>query len=222
MRKIVVVLATLFTIGAQAQSKLGLKFAPTISNSRVSLVDSVYDVSSGANRVSMSIGLVYDHQLTETYFLSTGLIYLPKSLSYSVVREDGAALSTDVNKDGNKNAAESYKVQYLQIPTTLKLFTNELLPDGKIFFQVGTAFEFLVNSEPRDENYDQVTEFNKFDFSVILGSGFEYRAGINTTLFAEISYQRGLINQIKTLQGGYQEELFIRSNIVSIDLGIKF
>ncbi len=220
MRKIIVVFATLFVFGAQAQSKLGLKFSPTISTSRITLVDTTYDVNASASKGSVSIGLIYDHQLTDTYFLSTGLIYVPKSMGYAVVREDGANLST-IN-DGNRNASEGYKLQYLQVPTTLKLFTNEILPDGKIFFQVGTALEFLVNSEPRNEDFDQVEEFRKFDFSVILGTGFEYRAGINTTLFAEVSYQRGLVNQIKALQNEYQEELFIRSNVVSIDLGIKF
>jgi hypothetical protein len=220
MRKFVLALALLSTLGASAQSKLGLKFSPIISSSRITLVDSVYDVEQSASKVAFSLGLIYDHQISETYFISTGLIYLPKSLGYNLIREDGAALTSSA--DGKRNPTESYKVQYLQIPTTLKLFTNEILPDGKIFFQVGTALEFLVNSLPRDEDYDQITEFKKMDFSVILGTGFEYRAGINTTIFAEVSYQRGLVNQIKALQNTYQEELFIRSNLVSIDLGIKF
>jgi hypothetical protein len=164
--------------------------------------------------------LIYDHQITETYFLSTGLIFLPKKTSFTVSSED-----TNGSLPSGINPREAYKLQYLQIPVTLKLFTNEVMPDGRVFFQVGTALELLVNNEPIKEDYDMVKDFRNVDFSVILGGGFEYRAGINTTLFVEVSYQRGLVNQIRTLPkvGNFpQEELFIRSNIVSIDFGIKF
>lgn len=221
MRKLFLLFAlTLSTYLTNAQSKLGLKFSPIISSNRVSLVDSLYDVNSNGSNGTFSVGLIYDHELTETYFLSTGLIFVPKKTSFSVSAEESRTpLPSGVNP------RETYKLQYLQVPITLKLFTNEVIPDGRVFFQVGTALELLVNNEPVKEEYDLIKDFRNFDFSVIIGSGFEYRAGINTTLFAEVSYQRGLINQIKALpkvNDFPQEELFIRSNIVSIDFGIKF
>ncbi len=221
MRKFFFIITIIiFSSTVNAQSKLGLKFSPIISSSRVSLIDSLYDVTSNSSNGTFSIGLIYDHQITDTYFLSTGLIYLPKKTGFTVSSEDA-----NTPLPSNVNAREIYKLQYLQIPVTLKLFTNEVMPDGRVFFQVGTALEFLVNNEPVKEDYDMVKDFRNFDFSVILGGGFEYRAGINTTLFVEASYQRGLVNQIRTLPkvGNFpQEELFIRSNIVSLDFGIKF
>lgn len=218
MRKFILIFTLVFlSFLTNAQSKLGLKFAPVISSSRVSLVDSLYDLNSNGSNTTFSVGLIYDHEITETYFFSTGLIFLPKKTTFSVTAEEaGTALPSGVNP------RETYKLQYLQVPVTLKLFTNEVMPDGRVFFQVGTALEFLVNNEPLKEDYDLVKDFRSLDFSVILGGGFEYRAGINTTLFAEVSYQRGLVNQIKALRENFQEELFIRSNIVAIDLGIKF
>ncbi|MFY0600910.1 MAG: PorT family protein [Cyclobacteriaceae bacterium] len=218
MRKFIIIVALIsVSLLSNAQSKLGLKFSPIISSNRVALVDSLYDVKSSGSNGTFSVGLIYDHEITETYFLSTGLIFLPKKTSFSVSSEEA---STPL--PSGLNPRETYRLQYLQVPITLKLFTNEVMPDGRVFFQVGTALEVLVNNEPMKEDYDLVKDFKNTDFSVILGSGFEYRAGINTTLFAEVSYQRGLVNQIKALRENFQEELFIRSNIVAIDLGIKF
>ncbi|WP_258102901.1 porin family protein [Marinoscillum sp. MHG1-6] len=219
MRKNVLLL--LFLISAsflsQAQSKLGLKFSPVISSSRITLTDSTYDVNANGTRGTFSIGLIYDHQIAETYFFSTGLIFMPKR-THLQVRGENNPTSIPVGVNPN----ETYKLQYLQFPVTLKLYTNEIVPDGKIFFQVGSALEFLVNSEPSREDYDLVEDFTVFDFAVLLGTGYEYRVGVNTTLFFEVSYQRGLINQIKALRYDFQEELLIKSNIVALDFGIKF
>ena len=218
MRKFILIISILFvSYLSNAQSKLGLKFSPVISSNRVALVDSTYDVTSDGSNGTFSVGLIYDHEITETYFFSTGLIFVPKKTSFLVSGEEDTT-----SLPAGQSPRESYKLQYLQVPISLKLFTNEVMPDGRVFFQVGTALEFLVNNEPEKEDYTLVKDFRTVDFSVLLGGGFEYRAGINTTLFAEVSYQRGLINQVKALRENFQEELFIRSNVVMIDLGIKF
>ena len=155
--------------------------------------------------MKLSVGLVVDKPLTDAYYLSSGLIYMPKRVAF---RTDSAT-------------SEEYTVQYLQIPATLKLFTNEVAPDIKVYFQVGTALEFRVFDEPKDPANQVIRKFNPVDFLVILGSGIEYRAGINTIIFGGISYQRGLANTVSETIGG-AEDLQIRNTIVSFDLGVKF
>jgi len=217
MRRIpLIVLFSLLLFTAKSQSKLGLKFSPAISSNRVSLVDSVYDVEPVGSAFKFSLGLIYDHELTETYFISTGLIFVPKYVGVEVIAEPG---------EGGTIPAEptqEYRLNYLQIPISLKLFTNEIQPDTRIFFQVGIAPEIQVFNEPVEEEYDLIEEFRGFDTTILFGGGVEYRAGINTTLFASITYQRGLSNTIKTLKEDFEEDLFVRSTLVSLDIGIKF
>lgn len=218
MRKILFLLTlTLATFAVEAQSKLGLKFSPAISSNRISLVDSLNDVEATGSSFKFSLGLIYDHELTETYFLSTGLIFVPKQVAFEVTEEQDQP-----SAQSPEEPMQEYRLNYLQVPVSLKLFTNEVQPDTRIFFQVGLAPEIKVFSEPMEEEYDLIEEFKSVDATILFGGGVEYRAGINTTLFASITYQRGLGNVIKKENWGFQEELYIRSTLVSLDLGIKF
>lgn len=219
MRKIAL-LVTLFVVGTGvfAQSKLGLKFSPSISSNRVSLVDSIHDVTDGGSAFKFSLGLIYDHEITETYFFSTGLIFVPKQVAFHAGVEN--EYEGDTTYAGN--AFEEYRLNYLQIPLSLKLFTNEVQPDTRIYFQVGVAPEIKVFDEAKKEDYDLVKDFRNMDAIVLFGAGAEYRAGINTTLFGGFTYQRGLANVIKSESFGFQDDLIIRNTIFSFDLGIKF
>ncbi|MEQ8547777.1 MAG: porin family protein [Cyclobacteriaceae bacterium] len=217
MRKFITIITLIVSAYcAQAQSKLGLKFSPTIASNRIALVDSLLDVEKNASKFKFSVGLIYDLELSDTYYFSTGLVLVPKSVSFSVSEEPGTA-TTYIGEP-----QEAYNLQYLQIPLTLKLYTNEIMPDGRIYFQVGGAMEFLVNEEPTNEDYTLIREFKSVDTSIIGAVGFEYRAGINTSLYGGFSYQRGLSNTVKTMTVDFQDELFIRNTLVSLDLGIKF
>jgi hypothetical protein len=218
MRKIwLIVLFTSVSAITFGQSKLGLKFSPSISSTRSSLVDTLYDVEPESSSFKFSIGLIYDHELTETYFLSTGLIFVPKQVSFTA--------SPEVDQPTAKafdEPTQEYRLNYLQIPVSLKLFTNEIQPDMKVFFQVGVAPEIQIFSEPVEEEYDLIDEFKPLDLSILFGAGVEYRAGVNTTLFGSITYQRALLNTINKIEYKFQEELYLRSTVVSLDLGIKF
>lgn len=218
MRKtLFLILLGVTSYNVQAQSKLGLKFSPSISTNRISLIDSLYDVEPAGSQFKFSMGLIFDHEITETYYLSTGIIFLPKYVGFEVAEEPD---QPSANYTGEP--MEEYRVNYLQVPVSLKLFTNEVQPDMRIYFQVGMSAEFKVFSEPVEEEYVLIDEFRGFDSSVLFGAGVEYRAGINTTLFGGFSYQRGLANSIKSETFGFQQDLQIRNTLVSLDLGLKF
>ena len=188
---------------ASAQTQLGLKLAPVVASNRVT--NEAQSVDNDGSAFKFSVGLVVDKPLSDSYFLSSGLIYVPKRAAF---RTDSAT-------------SEEYTIQYLQIPITLKLFANEVAPDIKPYFQIGAGLEFKVFDEPAEPDYVVVEKFNPVDFSVLLGAGVEYRAGINTTLFTGISYQRGLANAVnETIAGA--DDLQIRNTIFSIDFGVKF
>lgn len=187
-----------------AQIKLGLKFAPVVTSNRAK--NDAQTVENDGSKMKFSIGLIADKTLSETYYLSSGLVYLPKRAAF---------------RSADGTTEEEYKLQYLQIPVTLKLFTNEIAPDLKAYLQIGSGLEIKVFDEPEDPSFVVVEKFTPIDVPVILGGGIEYRAGINTTLFGGFSYQRGLVNTVgETIDG--QADLQLRSTIFSIDLGVKF
>lgn len=214
MRKLLL-FASFILIGALAcfsQTKLGLKFSPLFSSHKISLKSDLLEVSQGKIATRMSIGLIVDHPLTDTYFLSSGLIYLPKRVSINLV-EEGSGTAP-------KNPFESYDLNYLQVPLSLKLFTNEIAPDISLFFQVGLTLEFKIYEQELNEDYEFISKFSFFDTAAIIGTGIEYRLGINTLFFAGTSLQKGLINIINQTNPDYP--LVIRNQIVSIDIGMKF
>lgn len=202
----------------QGQSKLGLKFSPVFANSRIDLsyddiANDTLDIENDGTGTKFSLGLIFDYEITETYYFSTGLVYVPKRVAFTVAGENGGSYP---------NASEEYRLQYLQLPISLKLFTNEVMPDLSIYFQVGGTADIKLHEEPVDEEFTLIEKFNPIDASVLLGSGLEYRAGVSTILFAGISYQRGLINTINTTNPALPDEFTIRNTVVMLDLGIKF
>ena len=214
MRKSLLFLSFIL-VGALAcfsQTKLGLKFSPLFSSHKTSLKSDQLEVFQGKTATRMSIGLIVDHPLTDTYFLSSGLIYLPKRVSINLEEEDGGTAPT--------NPFESYDLNYLQAPLSLKLFNNEIAPDISLFFQVGLILEFKIFEQALNEDYEFISKFNFFDTAAIIGTGIEYRLGINTLFFTGISLQKGLINIINRTNPEYP--LVIRNQIVSIDVGMKF
>lgn len=220
MRKLAFLFTLLGLISFQSLAqdsgfKLGIKVAPVIHSTRVFLDDSVQITNDGSN-TKLSFGLIADKYITDSYVLSTGLIYIPKEVRIGIAPNAGNPTTF--------NSTESYKLQYLQIPLSLKLFTNEIKPDFKAYFQIGMALEIKVYEEPDLTLAQQevIADFQPLSIPVVLGAGVEYNMGINTIGFAAVSYHRGLTNIVKTTNVTFAEELEIRSTILSIDVGVKF
>ena len=194
-----------------AQTRLSLRFSPLLTSSRINFNTDTLNATNDGTMPKLSLGLIADIDLTETYSFSTGLVYMPKGFSISTAGRNG----------GTYNVSEEYRLQYLQIPLTFKLYTNEVAPDFKVYFQIGGSAEVLLFSEPVSDDAEIVEEFNFFDSSVILGAGTEYKLGASTVLYGGISYYRGLLNVVNETIN-LQEDLEARSTVVGLDIGIKF
>jgi hypothetical protein len=117
-----------------------------------------------------------------------------------------------------------YTLQYVQIPFTLRMYTNEISTDMKVYFQVGGTFDVKVDSKNKKIAYagdPVITKFSRFDASVLAGAGVELQMGSETYLMAGIRYQRGLINSASKYDNGIQS-FKLNSDFISLDLGIKF
>lgn len=117
---------------------------------------------------------------------------------------------------------EVYNLQYLQIPISLKLYTTEIQPDLRPFFQIGFLTEVKLFDEPIYPTYDLVEDFKFYDVSFLGGMGVEYGAGVNTVLYLGLFYSRGLVNIVKTTTDPVDEILVAKMDAFNLRLGVKF
>lgn len=207
MKKLLLVFIFLMSVSyLNAQTRLGLKVSPLLSVNRANDDENNVNINSDGVGLRMSVGPVIDVYLKENYYFSTGLFYTPKRVGVAI-------------NDSGLTREEDYSLQYLQLPATIKLFTNELALDKRLYFQLGGQTEIKINEKNSDPN-NFVERFRFFDFSVVAGFGLEYRIGVNSTVFGGISYTRGLINAASKRRSDY--DFSIKNDLVSLDLGIMF
>jgi len=198
---------------AYTQPKVGLTFSPSMSISRVKYKSATTeDFANDGVAVRFKLGLEVDFPLADNYSFSTGLIYAPKRAGYTATGFSGATVDF-----------QDYRVQYLQIPITLKLYTSEIQPDIKAFFQLGFLAEVKLFSESLQEYAQEwVEKFTPYDVSFIFAVGVEYGAGINSILYASIFYNRGLVNVVARTNEFIPNDLVTKLDMVGLQLGIKF
>ncbi len=196
-----------------SQFTLGLKFSPTLSTNRIDASSDSTSFGSDGAALRMALGPIADIEIRENYYLSTGLLFVSKRVGVEATTNNSANVQTTYK--------EEYSLQYLQVPITLKLFTNEVALDKKIYFQVGGTLDFNINEEPKSQDNFLIEDFLIFDSSLLAGMGLEYKVGVNTVLFGGLTYQRGLVNAINEhapLDGDFS----LKNDYISLDLGVKF
>lgn len=213
MKKLTLVaLLLVLTSTAFAQLEMGIKITPAIASNRViAPKDLGFEKEGGQFR--FGFGVIGDYYFTDNAAFSTGLSFTGKGGSISYL-------------ENNVRLVEEISLQYLEIPVTVKLFTNEVAPDMQVYFQTGLSLNpriaAKVNGEKLDQNDEKYNKrFNVLDTDVILGSGVELQLGESTKVFGGLSYHRGLIN-IDDHHQDRSDKIEIRNNVVSLDLGVKF
>lgn len=210
MKQFIFVIVTLFaSIEGFTQVKIGLQLSPVLSSNRVETQSDQYTLKNDGSKLKFKLGVIVDLPLSDNYYFSTGLLYVPKRV---------ALKATETLT--NITIAEEYNLQYLQIPLTMKLYTNEISLDTRLFFNLGANAEIAI-SEKFDKDNVIIEDFKFFDMSLVLGAGIEYKLGTNTTVYGAIVYNRGLVNPIgDALDVG--EKILLKNDMISLDLGIKF
>ena len=202
------ILISLFLISsatAFAQIKVGVQLSPTLSFNRVNDENPDLNFSSDGVGGRIIAGALVDYMLRENYFVSSGLFFVPKRVG---IRDNAA-----------DPVEEAYKLHYLQIPATMKLFTNEVALDTRVYFQAGFALDIKLKEDKISDEVKYVDDFGFADASLLLSTGAEYRYGYNTILFGGFSYRRGFGNVARNAS---VNNLVIKNDLFSLDLGIKF
>jgi opacity protein-like surface antigen len=150
------------------------------------------ELSGDGSRFGFNYGLITEFAFTENYSFATGLIFESK----------GGNLKSEIPMSDSLNFHGEYKLQYVEIPLTLKMKTN---PVGSIsyFGQFGVAPGFLIGAKGTLKNGSTVVEdsdikddINNSNVSLIIGAGIEYILSGNTNLLLGIVYKNGFTDVI--------------------------
>jgi hypothetical protein len=154
--------------------------------------------------------LVVDYFFGQNYAFGTGLQLTSKggTVSYSGF---------------DSNNEQKISLQYLEVPLTVKLFTNDITTDTKLYFQLGGKIGGVVAARIDGDKFYQGNERSSKHFiipdaALLGGFGAEYQVGQSTKVFAGLSYHHGLAN----IDRYFDNDVTLKNGEVALDLGIKF
>ena len=205
--------AVLLTLTVQAQVKFGFMGTPTLTFPKVSVRSEQFEVSSGGGGIGYQWGLFSDYFFTENYAVHTGLFFSSKKAQYRF---------KTLSDPSAQQQEKKYAIGYLHVPTMLKLYTDELLPDFRVYFRAGLGWDFRVSEqELSDDKSLESPNFSAFDILVCFSAAAEYRISLNTSVFIGIGFQRGLLDVDFPLESGLQGEVDAHHQMFLLDLGIR-
>jgi len=159
MKKTVVLLALLIGLSGWAQDfKFGLTLAPTINFNKVKVKDANgkwVTAKDGNGGLGWKGGLLGDFQITDTYYIHSGLLIHSKAF----------------NSD-----AYDMSVTTLEIPLALKLRSKEVAENVHITGFFGGTIDLNVAAKLKDDSgeVDIKDNINTFGASFMAGAGAEY------------------------------------------------
>ena len=189
----------------------------------------------------MIVGIITDIQFANNYAFSTGVLFATKQCSFT--QKGGITSTTGVLP--TVSGAESWGLQYLQIPMTVKLFTRDVFYNTKVYVQAGPQLEFLINKSLKSSTFASqktiankppipnefieepalMSSFNAIDLSLTASAGLEYAIG-DSILFGGINFQTGSFNTINKTNSVYKSlggnvDFSSKNVLISIEIGIK-
>ena len=207
--------------GPDGRLRMGFQLSSTLSSNRVLASGNMESFTGDGPAVRLRLGPVADFFFSDKYAFSTGLIYAVKRAAFA----HSAGFSGLLNPPLVATAS-AFNLQYLQLPLTFKLYTNELAPYLRSYMQFGVLGEMKLKEKPLDPAQNPLYQFSRsqgngrsfgpVDASLLLSLGGEYQYGQTDVVYVGISYQRGLVNVAKP------DQLQSKSSGLSLDLGIKF
>ena len=229
MKKLFLTLAALAVAPAAfAQVEIGLKVSPSISYLRTSSQSN--DFQNGNSKLGFGGGIFIDYFFGENYAFNTGLFLTGKGGSYSY--KENSVLGTPAA--GTTTVTQKLGIDYLELPVTIKLFTNEIASGTRLYFQVGPSVAVPVGARINGDKYTN-DPFNNnaqtkssdrvfaVDFNVLGSVGAEYQLGHSTKVLTGISYHHGLVDLDRYFEKDRNfNDVSIKNSVFALDLGLKF
>jgi opacity protein-like surface antigen len=217
-----------FAQGSDPVFHFGLKAVPNLGWIKTDDTDT----KSDGSKFGFAYGLVTEFRFAENYAFATGIevAYRNAKTKSNLSSVDTAtALTTTVND------ASSLKIQYLEIPLTLKLKTNEI-GYFRYYLQIGVAPGFKLraradrktvtqitnaagtidgSSTEEQDNLDIKGDINNLNMSMIIAGGVEYNISGNTNLLLGLVFNNGFSD---IADGDFNA----KSNYLGLSIGILF
>lgn len=190
---------------AQRDFQLGLHFSPNIGW----LKPTGDNVEADGAKLGYTFGVIGDFNISDNYIFSTGIQLV--NTGFTLVKPDVQTFT-----DGSGTEATGYgkttseiRLNYVEIPLTLKLRTNEIgymKYFGQVGFGLGVNYRAMADEEfsyttittqgatLSNEEVDYNDEINLFRASLIIGAGAEYNLSGNTSLVLGVTYNNGFSN----------------------------
>jgi hypothetical protein len=211
MKKLFFLFFIVFTFSsAYSQVKIGVQVSPIFTVNRITSFSDSLALNPNGARLRMMAGPIFDFFLKENYYFSTGLLYAPKVVGFDA----------SINKS-NVEFEETYISQYIRVPLTFRLYTNEISLDNRIYVQFGLTADINIHEEAKSSDNFLVQDFTLVDGTAVIGLGLEHRIGYQTTIFGGFSYSRGLVNTVSD-HVNLDDDIKSRNDIFAIDFGIFF
>jgi len=197
-----------------SQVRLGLTAHPTFGFLKIE------NGKGGGLSTGFSYGLMSDFEFTENYSFATGLTVTTINGKGDVLNyQPYHALSSSTNSAAYD---VKFKMQYLEIPLSVKLKTDEV-NDMKWYGQFGLTTNFRIGAKQDVKSGNttladdvKATDQTKFlRAGMIIGGGLEYRLSGKTSLLTGLTYNNGLTNIAKNGQT-------IKNHYVGLNIGVFF
>lgn len=213
---VTVLLALAGFLPAHSQLRLGISLDPQVSW----LSSDRKRVEGDGSIGGVSFGLNVDRYFAKRYAFYTGVFYetIGGYLKYNL--EDGYVISSKDQPvyEIAKGQSMKYRMQYISIPTGVKLKTNRI-GYNSFYANLGFRTSFLTRSKGFGKGMDgEVLNdvMHAVNFGWQVGVGTEYSLGGDVDLIFGITYNNGIANTVD------DSSLHINLNGVSFKVGVMF
>jgi hypothetical protein len=197
--------------------KLGLTASPNFGFGKVE------EGKGNGSALGFSYGLIGDFNFAENYAFSTGLTIITINTKVTeLLNPPSALLSSTVYTGPKAEWNMKYKMQYVEIPLTIKLKTSNI--NGVRWFgQFGLSNDIRIGSrldtEVKAESYtlkdqDWSKHTRAYRAGMIIGGGGEFELNGKTSLLLGLMLNNGFTN--------ISEDSKVRNHYVGINFGIFF
>lgn len=201
-----VLLALVIGSFAQKDFQLGLQFSPNIGW----LKPIGNNIEADGAKIGYTFGIIGDFNISDNYIFSTGIQLVNTGFTLKKPDVQEVTNTQGILENGYGSTVTDLRLNYIEIPLTLKLRTNEvgyMKYYGQVGIGLGANYRALSNeqftyvpangnaTQPiSNEEVDYNDEINLFRAALIIGAGVEYNLSGNTSLIAGVTFNNGFTN----------------------------
>lgn len=183
-------------------------------------------ISAEKSRFSYGFGLTSDIKLTKTFALNVGLNFTNNGGSLKYTDSIPEFEAVDSTYSLKKNSTIKYKLQFIEIPVSIKGRTPEIgYTSFFVKFGLSPLLQFKALADVTVDSGDNVKkEIRAMTFGYHVGAGVLYTLKGNTKLLGEVVFRNGLgdIDKVEMLIAGKKTDYKVILNSLEIRVGIVF